>query len=215
MGLTIVLELELGELLLHLGVDEMLVRLWKGVLDALGEAEPDLLVDGALDKRLLRVQVGEDHVVYPLGPFPREAKVAQVVREPVEKAVVQLEVQPDNVPVQIPDSTSQARRDGGGGQFAGFRQDGVVVDELVLRGWQLEELREDGIDRHIFGFPRGFRGLNVAEPVKGGGASRKSPGGEEAIDFDEVAGCHVAIEMEDADRVGKSIADERRGRSRL
>lgn len=213
--LTIALKLELGHLLLHLGIDEMLVGLRQGVLDALGKAEPNLLVDGALDKRLLRVQVGQSHVVHPLGPFPGEAKVAQMVREPIEEAIAQLEIQSDDIPVQVPDGTSKARSDGRRRQLAGLRQDGVVVDELVLGSRQLEELGEDGIDRHIFGLPRRLRWLYVAKPIKGSGSSGKGPGSEVAVQIDQVAGRHVAIEVEDADCVGKRIADERRGRSRL
>lgn len=193
----------------------MLVGLRQGVLDALGKAEPNLLVDGALDKRLLRVQVRQSHVVHPLGPFPGEAKVAQMVREPIEEAIAQLEIQSDDVPVQVPDRTSQARSDGRRRQLAGLRQDGVVVDELVLGSRQLEELGEDSVDCHIFGLPRRLRWLYVAKPIKGGGSSGKGPGSEVAVQIDKVAGGHIAIEVEDTDCIGKRITDERRGGSRL
>jgi hypothetical protein len=77
----------------------------------------------------------------------------------------------------------------------------VIVDKLVLGVGQLEELREDSIDSHIFGLPCRLWWLNVAQLIEWRRSRRKRPRCKVAVQIDQVTRGNVAIKVEDIDRV--------------
>ncbi|EPE02924.1 hypothetical protein F503_08801 [Ophiostoma piceae UAMH 11346] len=199
---------ERGHIQLGIGVDERLVGDGQRLLDALGKAETDLLVNGAQDEGLVRVQVGQLDVVNPLGPLPGEAKVAQVVGEPVDKPADKLEVHAWAVAVQEADGTAKRGGNGGRRNLAGLGEDGVVVDELVLGLGQLEQLGEDGIDSNVLGLPCRLAGVDIAQTVKGCGALDKRAVGKIAVNVDQELSCRIAVEVEAVDGVHENVAHE-------
>jgi len=156
------------------------------------------------------VEIGQGDVVDPFRPLPREAKVAEVMGKPVDEAANQLHVEARRVLVDVPDCPAQAGCYRRGRNLAGFGQDRVVVDQLVLRVGQLEQLRKDGVDGHILGLPRGLARLAVFQPIKGSGALNKRVARKIAVDVDEQPRRHVAVEVENVDSIKQCVSNQRR-----
>ena len=86
----------------------------------------------------------------------------------------------------------------------------MVVNELLLRVWQLEELGEDSVDGHVLRLPRRLWRLNIAQLIERCGSCRKSPRGKVAVQVDQMPRGDVAVEMENVDRIQQCIPNQRR-----
>ncbi len=134
-----------GILLLRFGY-ERLVRLRQSSSDTLGEAKTYLLlqctnhecllwmhcrqihvIDPTLDQPLLNARRANDSFL-PLCPFPGEAEIAQMMREPVHKSVLKFQIHRINASVQVANGSAQTRGNSRRGNLTGLSQYRVVVD---------------------------------------------------------------------------------------
>jgi hypothetical protein len=87
----------------------------------------------------------------------------------------------------------------------------MVVDELVFGTGKLEQLREDGIDDHVFWLVLEFVSNDILELVKCRCALSESSGMEVAVKVYKELGNHIAIEIELVDGIDNGVSDEGRG----
>lgn len=131
-----------------------------------------------------------------------------MMREPVEKSVGQFHVHSREMPEQEADSSSKTWSDGRRGDFAGFGDNSVVVHQLMLWRWQLEDLGEDGINSHILRLPSRFFTRYFLEPVKRRSTLDEGIWCPEAIGLDKEFGSRDAVKVEDVDCVYQHISDK-------
>lgn len=133
-----------------------------------------------------------------------------MVRKPVHVSVCQLQIHQLKASVEKPDGTSQARRNGLGRDLTDFCDQAVVVNKLMLRSRQSEDLAEHGINDNILLLPAGPALLDVAQLVELRGLWSEGVVRPEGVYDVQHLGRLLAIEVQNVDRVNDRVAHEAR-----
>lgn len=149
--------------------EEGCVFIGEGGLDSAGEGKTNFLFQCLNDESLLGVDIWESKMLYPVlmlarefqqpepnvpfSPLPGETKVTEMVREPIDKSVDELDIQGLQVVVKATNSSAQRRSNGSGSQFTDLSQHRVVVNHLVLWLREPKQLSKDCINCNILRLP--------------------------------------------------------------
>ncbi len=120
--------------------DQVLISFGQGASDPLGEAETNLFIQSPYNEGFSRMEIRQTDIIdpvrrirnqtntgipvdLPLGPLPSKAKIAQMMREPVQEPMSQFQIHRADIAVRKANGTAQTgcnrcRRD-----LAGLGQD--------------------------------------------------------------------------------------------
>lgn len=128
-----------------------------------------------------------------------------MVSEPVHVAVLKFEIHDIEATEEEADGSSQTRSNGGRSNFARLGDDGVVVDQLVFRGWESQDLGENSVYNQVLRLPGRTAFGDVLELVKGSSALDEGVGAPITVNIDEELCSSVSVEVEDVDSIRDSI----------
>src|SRR4051794_1886579 len=128
--------------------------------------------------------------------------------EPTQQAVRKLQVRDGNVIVHDANCTTQGRCNSTGSGRAKLCHQRMVVHELLLWLWEFKQLREDGIQNHIFRFPQGIASRSLAEFIDRRVPLRKNVYRPVAVKIDEEFGSVLAVVLQLIHGIDYSISKQ-------
>lgn len=181
----------------------------------LGELEIDSPVSNLLDHIRSHYSARNTRICLPFNPFPCVPKIAQMVSKPVDKSIPQFHIHRLQVSVEETNGTTEGWSNSLWRKLADLCQCGMIVNKLVFRIWQLEDIRKDRIHTNILRLPGSFAFWNLSDLVEWCSALEKDIWREVTVDVNQESGASDAIEVQKADSIADGVPhDSRCNRSR-